>query len=168
LKEELEKKGHFLSLSFTSRKDTIRNVEKIVIAEENLRRKEANIEALPPEECQSFVHAWKSKNVDVLLKQLGSKEDEVQFLDGVLFAPSFVVKTVPHLQQTFMADACHLNFGKYTLFSCYGVTANSNMSPVAFAILFGNENTANWSKFWEFVVRLHPTLDSEKNTVITD
>ncbi len=60
-----------------------------------------------------------------------------------MFAPSFVQKTIPPLQKTYMADACHLNFGKYTLFFCYGVTANSNMSPVGFGIIFGNENTSN-------------------------
>ena len=168
LKEELEKKGHFVSLSFTNRRETIRNVEKIVLAEENQRRKDTNVDPLRPEERKLFVREWMSKNSDVLLAQLGSKDDDVQFLDGVLFAPSFSVKSVPYLQQTFMSDACHLNFGKYTLFSCYGVTANSNMSPVAFAILFGNENAANWTKFWDFAVRLHPTLDSEKITVITD
>ncbi len=61
--------------------------------------------------------------------------------------PSFAQKTVPHLKGMFMADACHLNFGKYTLFSCYGVTANENMSPVAFAILFGNECGYAWKQF---------------------
>ena len=52
----------------------------------------------------------------MLIEQLGSKDDDVSFLTGILFAPSFVTTTVPHLQNTFMADACHLNFGKYTLF----------------------------------------------------
>jgi hypothetical protein len=67
-----------------------------------------------------------------------------------------------------MADACHLNFGKYTLFSCYGVTANSNMSPVAFAILFGNKNTSNWTKFWDYVLKLHPSMNSGDIAIITD
>jgi hypothetical protein len=103
-----------------------------------------------------------------LLQQLGWKSDDVSFLDGVLFAPSFVQKTIPHLQKTYTADACHLNFGKYTLFSCYGITANSNMSPVAFAILFGNKNTSNWTKFWEYVLKLHPSMNSGDITIITD
>jgi hypothetical protein len=104
----------------------------------------------------------------ILLQQLGWKSDDVSFLDGVLLAPSFVQKTIPHLQKTYMADACHLNFGKYTLFSCYGVTVNSNMSPVVFAILFGNENTSNWTKFWEYVLKLHPLMKSGDITIITD
>ena len=44
-------------------------------------------------------------------------------------------ETVPHLQKVFMADVWHLHFGKYMCFLCYGMTANSNASPVAFAIL---------------------------------
>jgi hypothetical protein len=46
------------------------------------------------------------------------------------------------------------------LFSCYGITANSNMSPVGFAIIIGNKNTSNWTKFWEYVLKLHPLMNS--------
>jgi hypothetical protein len=107
-------------------------------------------------------------NSKILLKQLGWKSKYVSFLDGVLFAPLFFQKTVPHLWKTYMADACHLNFGKYTLFSCYGITANSNKSPVAFAIIFGNKNTSNWTKFWEYVLKLHPSMNSGCITIISD
>ncbi len=41
VKDELEKLGHFVMLSFTNQKETIQNVEKIIIADEVLRRKEA-------------------------------------------------------------------------------------------------------------------------------
>jgi len=67
-----------------------------------------------------------------------------------------------------MADACHLNFGKYTLFCCYGVTANANMFPVAFGIVFENENGDSWGEFWEFVKNLHPSMDIGDVTIITD
>ncbi len=107
-------------------------------------------------------------NSEILVKQLGWNSDNVSFLDGVLFAPSFVQRTSPHLQKTYMADACHLNFGKYTLFSCYSVTANLNMSPVGFAIIFRNENTSNWTKFWEYVSKLHPSMNSGYITIITN
>ncbi len=137
-----------MSLSFTNRKETIQNVEKIIIADEVLPWKEAHLEEFAPNDSRAFVSKWMNDNSEILVKQLGWKFDNVSFLDGILFAPLFAQRTVPHLQKTYMADACHLNFGKYTLFSCYGVTANSNMSPVGFAIKFGNENTSNWTKFW--------------------
>ncbi len=59
-------------------------------------------------------------------------------------------------------------FWKVYVVSFYGVTANSNMSPVGFAIIFGNENTNNWTKFWEYVLKLHPSMNSGYITIITD
>jgi len=46
-----------------------------------------------------------------------------------------------------------------TLYSCYGITANANMFPVGFAIVFGNENLLSWKEFWKFIVELHPCLN---------
>jgi hypothetical protein len=126
------------------------------------------LEDLAPNNRCAFVSNWMNENSKILLQQLGWNSDNVSFLDGVMFAPSFVQKTIPHLQKTYMADACHLNFGKYMLFSCYGITANFNMSPVGFAIIFGNENTSNWTKFWEYVLKLHLSMNSGYITIITD
>jgi hypothetical protein len=42
------------------------------------------------------------------------------------------------------------------------------MSPVGFAIIFGKENTSNWTKFWEYVLKLHPSMNSGYITIITD
>jgi hypothetical protein len=165
LKDELEKLGHFVSLSFISQKKTIKNIEKVIIADEVLCRKDAHLEGLAPNNRCTFVSKWMNDRSKILFQQLGWKSDDVSFLDGVLFAPLFVQKTVPHLQKTYMADACHLNFGKYMLFSCYSVIANSNMSPVAFAILFGNKNTSNWTTFWEYVLKLHPLMNSGDITI---
>ena len=82
--------------------------------------------------------------------------------------PRLQKATEPHLQRVFMADACHLNFGKYTLFSCYGVTANTNAPPVAFAIICGNESTSTKRQFWKYALELHPSLDAGDITIITD
>ncbi len=124
VKDELEKLGHFVTLSFTNQKEAIQNVEKIIIADEILRWKDAPLDELAPNKRCAFVWKWMNDNSKILVKQLGWKSDNVSFLDGVLFAPSFVQRTVPHLQKAYMADACHLNFGKYTLFFCYSITAN--------------------------------------------
>ena len=85
--------------------------------------------------------------------------DGTRFLHGVFFMPSFSQKVVPEPQTLFTADACHLNFGKHTMFMCYGITANANMSPVGFAIIFGNENGASWKEFWCFIVWTHPSIN---------
>lgn len=170
VKADLEKAGHHVELSFTTRKETMQNLDKIILAEEAQRRKDANIDGLHPAERKAFVLQWRRKHDSKIKERLGTPEDEssLKFLNGIFFAPSFATHTVPHLQKVFMADACHLNFGKYTLFSCYGVTANSNAAPVAFAIIFGNESTSTWRQFWKYCLELHPSIDSGDITMITD
>ncbi len=96
------------------------------------------------------------------------QDHQGSFLHGVFYAPSFSKATVPELQTVFMADACHLNFGKYTMFSCYGVTTNANMLPVGFAIIFGNENASSWKEFWLFVLSTHPSINRGEVTIISD
>ncbi len=66
------------------------------------------------------------------------------------------------------ADGAHASYGKYTWFLAYGTTANGNMSPLAFGLHFGNENTENWSKFWMFVKKVHPYIDGPTKTIVTD
>jgi hypothetical protein len=48
IKDDLEKLGHFVMPSFTNQKETIQNVEKIIIADEVLHRKEAHLDKLAP------------------------------------------------------------------------------------------------------------------------
>ena len=119
-------------------------------------------------ERKDFGKKWIKDNTDLSVSQLGPRNQGSNFVHGILFAPSFTKATVPHLQPVFMADACHLKFGKYTLFSCYGQTATANMSPVAFAIVFSNENGTSWSEFWKYVVELHPSINAGHITIITD
>jgi hypothetical protein len=66
------------------------------------------------------------------------------------------------------ADGAHLNFRKNTLFSVYGTNANGHMSALAFGLLFGNKDKANWSKFWAFVKKIHPSINALPKTILTD
>jgi hypothetical protein len=170
VQEELQREGHHVVLEFKSRREIIRKMEKVVIADEMNRRKEHKLEPLLAHERMPFITQWKQANSDVLMAHVGSATEShpLKFLDGIFFAPSFSTSTVPYLQRVFMADACHLHFGKYNLFGCYGVTANSNMSPVGFAILFGNENGESWRAFWKFIRSLHPEMNADDVTLITD
>ncbi len=61
-----------------------------------------------------------------------------------------------------------MSFGKYTLFSAYANTANGSMAPLGFAMLFSNKDTANWTRFWKFIVSEHPIVNQVTKTVITD
>ena len=159
MKLELEKDGHVVKLIHTSRKDTLCNVERLVIGEEMIRLKSAANGTLDKDERHQFWSKWKTDNYALIVNQLGFKTQDLQFLHGVFFTPSFAQKTVPELQTLFMADACRLNFGKYTMFACYGVIANANMLPVGFAVIFGNEDSASWKAFWHFIIKMHPSMN---------
>jgi hypothetical protein len=169
MKTELEKEGHIVTLIYTKRKETLRNVEHLVVGEELLRLKATTNGTLDKAERRQFWKKWKTDNYALLVNQLGYKtQDCTRFLHGIFFTPSFSQKTVPELQTLFTADACHLNFGKYTMFTCYGITANANMSPVGFAIVFGNENATSWREFWRFIVQTHPSMNRADVTIVTD
>ena len=100
---------------------------------------------------------------------IGTEEGvPLKFLSGIFFSLYGACVTVPFLQQVFQADACHMSFGKYTLYSCYGTTANCNTSPVAFGILFGNKDKEGWNQFWKFTKKIHPSINATNVTIITD
>ena len=170
VEEDLKKAGHYVQLSFTTRKVTMQNLDKIIIADKVLRCKNVQMEGLKLEERKAFNQKWYKGHKDQIVPRLGSPADQnqLQFLNGMFFAPLLVKQTVPQLQKVVMADACHLHFGKYMLFLCYGMTANSNASPVACAILFGNENTSTWRQFWKYCLDLHPCINSGDITIITN
>jgi hypothetical protein len=42
------------------------------------------------------------------------------------------------------------------------------MAPLAFGIVFGNKDTGNWTKFWEFVKEIHPSVNTPTITILTD
>jgi hypothetical protein len=79
LKDKLEKLGHFVLLSFTNWKETIKNLKKIIIADEVLCRKDAHLEDLAPNNRRAFVLNWMNENSKILLQQLGWNSDNVFF-----------------------------------------------------------------------------------------
>ena len=94
VKEDLMKAGHHVQLSFCTRKETMQNLDKIIIADKVLHRKNAQMDGLKPEERKGFVQKWyqDQEHEDRILQRLGSpdNQDPLQFLNGIFFAPSFV------------------------------------------------------------------------------
>ena len=88
----------------------------------------------------NFMKEWKQTNKLFINRMLGLKCYNYQFIFGILFAPSSSKQIVPCLQTMIQADTAHLRFCMFKLYSAYGSVANSNTSPIAFAILFGNED----------------------------
>ncbi len=112
---------------------------------------------------------WKVKHHDMLMD--GGLEDGPtlhKFVSGIFMCTSAAKQTAPLLQTVYQADAAHMNFGKYTLYSCYGITVNCNTYPVAFGMVFGNEDKEGWLSFWKFAKREMPCLNSPETMIITD
>ena len=55
VKEDLQKARHFVELSFNSRKATMQNLDKIIIANEVLCWKNAKLDRLPSNERKAFI-----------------------------------------------------------------------------------------------------------------
>ena len=73
-----------------------------------------------------FIANWLKANKTLMDAQMGiNPADEVLgeynwYLTGILFTTAASIQTVPQLQEGIQGDACHLQFGKYKLFSAYG------------------------------------------------
>jgi hypothetical protein len=168
LKYEMERRGHPIRIHVANRKETKRAMEEVVWAEELARRGTTPKASIRTGSRTSFCKQWVKENGDKIYHALGDKKDNLEFLHGIVFAPSVSVQVVPHLQKVFQADAAHVAWGKNTLYSLYGTTANGNMFAVAIGLFFGNENYENWCKFWDFAVATHPSLNHPEVTIITD
>jgi hypothetical protein len=156
---QLSRLDHEVELIFGNQRETLKKATAIVLSEEVERWKTAK-EIMDKAEQLKFIKRWKTDN-DVYLNNVFGMEDGLQFLFlmGILFATSSSKHLVPLLQDVIQADVAHASYGKYTLFLAYGTTANGNMSPIAFGLLFGIKDTENWSKFWMFVKKIHPSID---------
>jgi hypothetical protein len=115
------------------------------------------------------VNNWKKENDIFLCDALGLEDGpQNKFLTGIFISPSTSKKQVPVLQEVLQADAAHMSFGKYTLYSVYTTTANGTMSALGFAMLFGNGDKKSWTHFWKFIKKTHPIIDQSNFTIITD
>ena len=169
LQDELRLRGHFIEVLTISRKKALGKLMVNVVTEENRRRKkDGKAELTRKDDKINFLKEWTQTNKPFIDGLLGPEQNNYQFIFGILFAPSSTKRIVPCLQTMIQADAAHLRFGMFTLYSAYGSTANSNTSPIAFAILFGNEDKEGWDHFWRFALDLHPCLNRDIMTIMTD
>jgi hypothetical protein len=76
VKEDLEKAGHHVELSFTTRKETMKNLNKIILAEEAQRRKDANTDGILPDDRKAFVLQWRKKHNSKIMERLGTPADQ--------------------------------------------------------------------------------------------
>ena len=68
-----------------------------------------------------FVRDLKLKHKDMLEEsglEGGLVDKSHRFVSGVFMCTSAAKNTVPLLQTVYQADAAHMKFGKYTLYTC--------------------------------------------------
>jgi hypothetical protein len=167
LQAAMDRGGHPCEMIFVNRGVVMNQISQILVDNENRRRyREGTVNMTSPERV-SFLSDWFNRNKESIDKQMGIGPGH-KYLLGILFTTSVGLTCVRHLQNVIQADGCHVNFGKYTIYSAYGSGADGTMFPVSFAILFGNETADGWGRFWEFTVRHYPFLNQSDVTVITD
>ncbi len=146
----LEAAGHDVLVTTHSAKE-VRCILDCIIISEQIAKLKAKGKKMSCEKKIMFFMDWKEENAEMLaqggLGGLSFGEEEPKFVTGIFFSTMPARIVVPLLQTAYQAKAAHMNFGKYTLFLCYGTTANSNTFPVALVIVFGNETKDSWVKF---------------------
>ncbi len=132
------------------------------------RKKAAKLD-MSRDEKVKYVNNWNNNNDAFLCDAFGFEvSPQFKFLTGIFISLSTTKEQFPFLQDVLQADAAHMSFGKYTLYSVYGTNANGTMSALEFALLFGNEDKQSWTQFWNFIKKTHPTINQSKYTIITN
>jgi hypothetical protein len=156
----MEALGICFNVTTKTQREVIQKLEEIVLSEQ-VKKANKGGKKMKRGEKIKFVKEWKEKNFEMLLEE-GLMEGTTlhKFVGGIFLATSTAKQNVPMLQTVYQSDAAHMNFGKYSLYSCYGIhTANCNTSPVAFGIVFSNEDKRRWVEFWTFTKKIHPCLN---------
>ena len=171
LHAEMVGQGHNVNIVQHTAMHVIMMLEKMMLQEEIDRQKSNNVK-MSGQQKLDYIVKWRKMN-STMLKDGGLGPPDPgsprhKFLTGIFFSPKYTKDAVPYLQQVFQGDACHLHFGKYTLYSLYGTTANCNTFPIAFGISFGNECKEGWTEFFMMVKQWYPTLNVYTTTVISD
>ena len=154
--EKMRALGHSFWLICSTREETPATINTVVVNDEVNQRKNGKAKGLVPldgiTERKAFWKKWKDENHLFLSESLGFEGTiKDKFLSGILVAMSSSKSMFQLMQEIVQEDGAHTSFGKYTLFSACTTTANSNITCVVLRVLFGNEDTKNWTIFWDFV-----------------
>jgi len=124
LVDKIEEGGHDVIMAFWDWLAVMKMLEHVVLSDE-MRKKKAQGKFTKKKEKIEYVTKWKKNNKKILDEggllepQMGdfSFTTPIKSMSGIFISISAAQRVVPHLQRVFQADACHMNFGKYTLYS---------------------------------------------------
>ena len=135
---ELKNQGHVCVIMEQEPVDVRFMLEKVYLDDEIAKQKMKNVNMTAASK-REFIMTWRNVNSS-MLQEIGlglpvPGQPTYPFFSGIFFSPSYTKSALPYLQQVFQADACHTSFGKYTMYTCYGTTANCNTYMIATMIL---------------------------------
>ncbi len=121
LVEKMKVCGVDVKVLMKDQQQVLRMLERVVLSD-HMCKKKAEGKLMMKAEKIEYVSNWNLENKEVL-EDGGLGEPELgavplNFFSGIIFSTSGAQKAVPFLQQVFEAEACHMNFGKYSLYSC--------------------------------------------------
>jgi hypothetical protein len=122
LGECLDAMGHHFEISTKTQKEVIQKLEEIIL-NDCVKKAKKDGEKMKRDQMIKFVKDWKEKNRDMLVEHgLVDSNELHRFVGGIFMSISSAKQNVSYLQTVYQADATHVNFGKNTLYSCYGIT----------------------------------------------
>ena len=140
--DQMEAKGHNVLLIEQDAMPVHMMLERIVLKEEIDRQKRDKVN-MKANVKMAFLEKWREKNAKMLidggLARTADGQEQSKFFTGIFFSSKYTKEAVPQLQQVHQVDACHLQSGKYILYSLYGTTTNCNTFLITFGIVFGNK-----------------------------
>ena len=116
----LDTLGHGYNIITKSPREVKSKLEEIVLAE-RLQKAKRDGEKMKRDQQNQFVKDWKLKHKDMLEEsglEGGLVDKSHKFVSGVFMCTSAAKNTVPLIQTVYQADAAHMKFGKYTLYTC--------------------------------------------------
>jgi hypothetical protein len=111
--------GYTVKLLYSTRKDTLPDINTIVVNKEVICRKNGKSKGLVPlngmNERKAYWMTWKEDNALFLSESLGIEgAGEDKFLSGILVATSASKSMFQSMQEVVQADGAHTSFGKYS------------------------------------------------------
>jgi hypothetical protein len=87
--KEMQGQGHIVLMQFMRRRETLKNIKRIVISAELPSRKYLDNSILDSDERKVFWNNWKKENHELIIDRLGRKGDCAQYLHGIYFTTLF-------------------------------------------------------------------------------
>ena len=116
LQAAMDSAGHPCQMIFVNRGVVMSSISQILADNENRIRYKSGLDRMNSQERVAFLSGWFEENITSINKQMGLGAGH-KYLLGILFTTSVGLTSVQHLQKVIQANACHVSFGKYTIYS---------------------------------------------------